>query len=296
MLARSRIWFYGMVRSMKRAIGIASMVLAANCAAQQAARKPFQSQATSSIVYRVDKGEEIIETTNVAWQVTGTDIPGRPKNERLVLRITAKQTQTLGDIGSDAKVTVEAWTMGMDLESKPRYSVTQTGVEAHTLENALLQFGCGTEEVEWWSVYQLGTGKHLFDTHVPLVNFSTSRDIFTSRYGGLDVPPDDATDVRLKEPHIVAVLVYASSQTVIREALITADDVNRAKGLRSYADTHRTVTLRESPSLPPILRIRFVSNDKAEKETLLEVPITKDDLDLDAAKVPAGLQVKAWKR
>jgi hypothetical protein len=56
------------------------------------------------------------------------------------------------------------------------------------------------------------------------------------------------------------------------------------------------VTLRESPSLPPILRIRFVSNDKAEKETLLEVPITKDDLDLDAAKVPAGLQVKAWKR
>jgi hypothetical protein len=45
-----------------------------------------------------------------------------------------------------------------------------------------------------------------------------------------------------------------------------------------------------------VLRIRFLSNDKVEKETLLEVPITKDDLDLAAAKVPVGLHVKVWKR
>jgi hypothetical protein len=45
-----------------------------------------------------------------------------------------------------------------------------------------------------------------------------------------------------------------------------------------------------------VLRTRFVSNDKMEKETLLEVPIAKDDLDLAAAKVPAGLHAKAWKR
>jgi hypothetical protein len=91
-------------------------------------------------------------------------------------------------------------------------------------------------------------------------------------------------------------VVYASTEKVIREAMITADDVNRAKELRSYFDTRRTLTLRESPSLPPVLRLRFLSNDKVEKETLVEVPITKDDLDLAAAKVPAGLHVKAWKR
>lgn len=265
-------------------------------AAQQAAKKPFQAQGTSSIAYRVDKDEEIVETTNVAWQVTGTDIPGRPKSERLVLRTTAKETQVLGDIGSDATVTVEAWAMGSDLQSKPLYSVTQTGLEAHTLENALWQFSRGTEEVEWWSIHQLGTGRHLFDTYVPPVNFSISREFFISRYGALDVPPDDATDARLNEPHVIAVVVYASTEKVIREAMITADDVNRARELRSYSDTRRTLTLRETPPLPPVLRIRFVSNDKVEKETLVEVPITKDDLDLAAAKVPASLHVKAWKR
>jgi hypothetical protein len=275
---------------------MASMILVATGAAQQTAKKPFQAQGTSGIAYRVDRDEEIVETTNVAWQVTGTDIPVRPKNERLVLRTIAKQTQVLGDIGTDATVTIEAWPMGADLHSKPLYSVTQTGLEAHTLENALLQFSRGTEEVEWWSLHQLGTGRHLFDTYVPPVNFSTSREFFISRYGALDVPPDDATDARLNEAHIVAVLVYASTEKVIREAMITDDDVNRAKELRSYADTRRTLTLRESPSLPPVLRIRFVSNDKVEKETLLEVPITRDDLDLAAAKVPAGLHVKAWKR
>src|ERR1039458_9338073 len=189
---------------MTRAIWAASMILVATGAAQQTAKKPFQAQGTSTIAYRVDKDEEIVETTNVAWQVTGTDIPDRPKNGRLVLRTTAKEMQVLGDIGTDATVTVEAWPMGSDLHSKPLYSVTQTGLEAHTLEGALWQFSRGTEEVEWWSIHQLGTGRHLFDTYVPLVIFSTSRELFISRYGALDVPPDDATDARLNEPHVVA--------------------------------------------------------------------------------------------
>jgi hypothetical protein len=281
---------------MPRAIWIASTILVVTFAAQEAARRPFQSQGKSSIVYRLDNGEEIVEITNVAWQVTGTHVPGRPKNEHLVLRTTASERQVLGDIGSDSTVTVEAWPMGGELQTKPLYSVTQTGLEVHTLENALLQFTRGTEEVEWWSVHLLGTGQHLFDTYVPPVNFSTSRELFVSRYGALDVPPDDSADTRLKEPHIVAVLVYASTEKVIREALITADDVNRAAELRSYADTRRTLTLRESPSLPPVLRIRFLSNGKVEKQTILEVPIANDDLDLAAATVPAGLHVKAWKR
>jgi hypothetical protein len=281
---------------MTRAIWIASTILLATGAAQEPGRKPFQWQASSSIAYRSDKGEETVEIVNVAWQVTGTEIPGRPRNERLVLRTAARGRQVLGDIGSDATVTVEAWPMGADLQSKPLYSVTQTGIEAHTLENALVQFARGTEEVEWWSVHQLGTGRHLFDTYVPAVNFSLSRELLISRYGALDVPPDGAADARLKEPHIVAVLIYASAEKVIREAFITADDVNRAEELRSYADTRRTLTLRESPSLPPVLRIRFLSNGKVEKQTLLEVPVVKDDLDLAAATVPAGLHVKAWQR
>jgi len=290
------VGFRAIVEGMTRSIWMLSMILAADCAAQQGIKKPFQAQATSSISYHTEKDEEIVETTSVGWQVSGTDIPGRPRNERLVLRTTAKEKQVLGDIGSEATVTVEAWPLGADLKTKPIYSVTQTGLEAHILDSNLWQFARGTEEVEWWSLHQLGTGKHLFDTYVPPLIFSTSREFFISRYGALDVPPDDAADARMKEPHVVAVLVYASAEKVIREALITAEDVTRAAELRSYADTHRTLTLRETPSLPPVLRIRFLSNDKVEKETLLEVPIAKDDLDLPAAKVAPGLRVQAWKR
>ena len=92
---------------MIRAIWIASTILVLTGVARQTAKKPFQSQAGSSIAYRSDKDEEIVEIANVAWQVTGTDIPGRPKAERLMLRTTARERQVLGDIGSDATVTVK---------------------------------------------------------------------------------------------------------------------------------------------------------------------------------------------
>lgn len=271
------------------------MVLCAARLDMAQAPKPFQAQSASTIAYRVEKDEQIVESVNVAYSVTGTDVPGRPKNERLVLRTTARSKQVLGDIGEEATVTAEAWPLGAGLHTKPLYTLSETGVEAHTLENALWQFARGTEEVQWWSIYQLGTGRHLFDTYVPPINFSISREFVVSRYGALDVPPDDAADARMKEPHVVAVVVYASPEKVIREALITCDDVPRAKELRSYADTTRTLTLRESPSLPPVLRIRFVSNTPQARETLLELPVIKDDLDVGNAKVPAGMHIKAWK-
>jgi len=88
---------------MTRAIWIASTILVATGAAQQPAKKPFQSQASSSIAYRSDKEGEIVEIANVAWQVTGTDIPVRPRNERLVLRTTARERQVLENIGSTPK-------------------------------------------------------------------------------------------------------------------------------------------------------------------------------------------------
>jgi hypothetical protein len=281
---------------MTRAKWMLPLALAATAAAWQPAKKPFQAQGSSTISYHVDEDEEIVETTNITWHVTGTDIPGRPKTERLVLRTTTKEKEVLGDIGSDSTVTIEAWPLGADFKTKPIYAITETGLEGRVFENTLLQFSRGTEEVDWWSIYRLGTGQHLFDTHVPPIIFSTTREFFIPRFGALDVPPDDTKDARLKEPHVVAVLIYASEEKVIREAMITADDTNRAAELRSFADTHCTLALRETPSLPPVLRLRFLTNDKVEKETLLEIPIAKDDIDVTAARLPAGLHIKLWKR
>ncbi len=135
----------------------------------------------------------------------------------------------------------------MDLKQKPLYSIRYTGLEGQTVEQALFVGSRGAEEVDWWSVYKLGNGQHLFDTYVPLLKFSISRNIQTERYVGLEVPPDDTSDVRLKEPHVVSVLTYASEGRVIREALLTCDDPKQAQLLRSYADVTREAALVEGP-------------------------------------------------
>jgi hypothetical protein len=74
---------------------------------------------------------------------------------------------------------------------------------------------------------------------VPLVQFSIARGIQTLRYVLLEVPPDDTSDARLKDPHVVAVLTYAAAERVIREALTSSDDPKQAIRLRFYANARR---------------------------------------------------------
>ena len=44
------------------------------------------------------------------------------------------------------------------------------------LDGEVLQISRGLEEVEWWSIYKLANGEHLFDTYTPLLKFSISRE------------------------------------------------------------------------------------------------------------------------
>ena len=76
------------------------------------------------------------------------------------------------------------------------------------------------------------------------------------RYAGLEVPEDNHKDARLREPHVVAVLSYASDAKVIREALITCDDVKQAALLRSFADETRMLADNGGKSL----RLTFTQN------------------------------------
>ncbi|MGA2329143.1 MAG: hypothetical protein ABSH05_23015 [Bryobacteraceae bacterium] len=277
------------------AVAPALFVPLAAAADTKTARKPFRAQASSTILYGVANGEETVEIQNVAYEVAGDHIPGRPPEERLVLRTTTHTKEVLGDIGMQAAVTLEAWPFGLGLEQKPLYSITLDGVEVRVTSNALLVFERGTEEVSWWSIHKLGNGGHLFDTYVPLLEFSLSREILTPRYIGLEVPPDDTPDARLKEPHVVGVLIYASAERVIREALITCDDPQRARLLRSYADVERTVSLLEGPK--HTIRISFTPSYPAEP-TVVEalVPLAADDLDLARARLAPGMHLRAWQR
>jgi len=275
--------------------GIALVLVITGIAFAQT-HKPFQSQSPASVVYGVNKdGQQTVEIENVAYEVTATAVPGRPQNERLLLRTTTRTKQVVDDIGMEASTTVEAWPLGVDPSQKPLYALQVKGVDCKTVDGALLVILRGLEDTEWWSVYKLGTDERLFDTYTPLLGFSIRRDIQTMRYVGFEDPPDDAADARLREPHVVGVLTYASAERVLREALITSDDPKQAAMLRSFADATRSVSLVETPARG--LKIAISRNYPSAPSTVsLTVPIVRDDLDLAHAQMPAHLHLAWFKR
>lgn len=196
--------------------------------------KPFQSQSAAGVTYGVNKdGQQTVVITNVGYEATSTAVPGRPQDERLLVRTTTRTKQVVDEIGMEASTTVEAWPLGIDPKQKPLYALKVDGIDSKIVDGALLVILRGLEDTEWWSVYKLGTGERLFDTYVPLLGFSIRRDVQTMRYAGFDAPEDDGADTRLREPHVVGVLIYASAERVVREALITSDDPKQAQTLRS---------------------------------------------------------------
>jgi hypothetical protein len=239
------------------------------------------AQPASSYRYTVKGDEKTVEITNVHY-----DIAGRADNT-LVVRETTHSKQVMGDIGMEASTTIEAWRLGTDIKQKPLYAVTVEGSESRVVENELFVVSRGLEEVEWWSVYRLANGAHLFDTYVPLVKLGE----VDERYAGLEVPEDGAKDARLREPHVVAVLSYASEAKVIREVLITCDDLKQAPLLRSFADETRKLT-----EVGKSLRLTFTQADASAHAVVMTIPIAKDDLDLAHAQLPPHLHIAAWKR
>ncbi len=238
--------------------------------------QPFQSQSPSSVVYGVNKdGQRTVEITNVAYEVTG------PSDKRLLLRTRTRTKEVIGEIGMEASTTAEAWPLGVDLKQNPLYTLKTDGMEAKTVDGALLVILRGLEDTRWWSVYRLGTGERLFDTYVPLLGFSIRRDIQTTRYVGLEVPTrGDA----------VALLTYASAEHVLRQALITSDDANQAQTLRSFADASRWVTLVDTPA--QALKISISQNYPSAPATVsIIVPIVRDDMDLAHAQMPPHLHI-----
>jgi len=225
-------------------------------------------------------------------------VTGRPRGSRLVLRTTTHSTEVLGDKGIDATVTMEAWPLGTDLQSKALYTVKLPAVGAQTLEGALWLVDRGIDpDTTWWSVYKLGTGQHLLDTFVELLRFSISRETLMQRYAGLDVPADDTTDSRLKDQHVIAVLGYASAERMIREALITCDNQERATDLRSYADSSRQLSVVERAAGQQALRVSFSANYPSPPNPVaISIPIIKDDLDLSRAELPTGFHVATFRR
>ena len=268
---------------------------------------PVTAQSASNFSYETKDDQQTVTITNVTFQAIDPYLPGHKDTQRLVLRTATRTTEVIDDIGIQGSVTVEAWPLGTDLGQKPTYGITVGAAGAKVMSQSILVFDRGLEEVQWWSVYDIEKGQHLFDTYVPPVEFSISREFDTPRFAGFETPPDDAADKRLTEPHVVGVLTYASAERVIREALLTCDDPKRADSFRSYADATRELALIEGP-VPPAkgktqpeptrtLKITFSQSYPAPPNPVTAlIPIGKDDLDLANAKLPACLHATAWKR
>jgi hypothetical protein len=114
--------------------------------------RPLQTQSPSSLSYSsAPDGSETAEIRNVSYEVTGTQVPGRPPDKSRLLE--------------------------SDIRQKPLYAMTVTGEDGRTLDNALFVASRRLEEVAWWS------------------NLIT-------RYAGLQIPPDDEADARLKKSNV----------------------------------------------------------------------------------------------
>lgn len=242
---------------------IAALSISASLYAQSAVVEAFGS---SSLLLKRTNSSEFLDIHNVTFEVTG----------QLLLRQTTHIRQVVGDKGVDGTVTLEAWPFPGDLKQKPVYSLSIAGVKGELYDGALFVISRGLEEVEWWSVYKLGSGEHLFDSHVPVVRCG-------ERYVGLNVPPDDTPDARLKRPGTVAVVEFATADLLIRRALITHEDAEQARLLRSYFDSVRKLSLTEGPQLG--LRIEI-------NQMPLLIPIERDDLALKGAKLPPKFHVE----
>lgn len=248
------------------------------------------ARSASSFSYHEKDGEKTVEITNAAYQVTQVY---EPRQSWFVLRTTTRSKEVLDEKGWDSKVTLEAWPMGADINQKPLYALELKGSEAVLLGGGLWQVldEATDPDVPIWSVYQVATGRPLFQSFVAPISMRVATDrahqLFEDRYAGMYVPPDDAPDARLRDKHVVAVLSYASAGGVLREALLTCDDASRAVNLRSYADTERSLTFIDSPET---VQVRF------KPGPTVRIPVSDKDFDWTHAIVPVGLHLNPWKR
>ena len=78
----------------------------------------------------------------------------------------------------------------------------------------------------------------------------------------------------------------------MREALLTSDDRQQARLLRSYADVTRTLSVNTGT-----IKLIFTENYPSPPNIVeVLIPVKGDDLDLANAKLPPRMHASAWRR
>ncbi len=208
------------------------------------------AQDPSTISVKGKKGEELITIRNVSYEVSGG----------LVLRKTEHTSQVTNEKGVTAATLVEAWPIGADLASKPRWTLRAPGVDARNYDGLLLTISHDLEDGGWWSIFRLSDAQPLFHTHVPVLRVPD-----TGAYAGVEVPPDG--DARLaKNDSLIGIVHIAESNGAVRHIELECKNEKRAALLRSYWDVRRTLTAAKSA-------LQLVFHDAAPDVTL-SIPLS----------------------
>jgi hypothetical protein len=187
-----------------------------------------------------------------------TEVAGPPE-ARLTLRRTESTERIPDEKGMEA-LTELAVSRG----GKLLYTLKVEGFDGRPLDDTLYVIARGVEDVEWWSVYRLADGRHLFDSHVPLSRFAPGR------YAGFEVPEDG--DPRLRDSHLFGIVTIATAAGEVRRFPLRAKDPRLAMRLRSYWDAQRTLRFDAARA------VLLLTITGGEPDYRLEIPVRDGDI------------------
>ncbi len=226
--------------------------------------------------------------------------------DRMLLRLHVTQTWDVNSPEGQGHVRLDAFDVKTGTAGKPLYTVEAEGADGHVLADCLLQIDRGLEDLEWWQINDLASGTLLFETMAEPLIFATLDDdqIRSIRAVGFYVPPDDETDKRLADPHVVGLLTLATDGKIATRLLVTASDPAKAAELRSYWDERRYLAVVETGK-PGALGAATTEQPLSKRPLsvelswpvaglALQLPIGPTGLKTEAAVIPDGLKVAPW--
>jgi hypothetical protein len=229
---------------------------------------------------RVRDGRLDGRLVNVNFRMVMVPVAGDPRPRRLLLRLAVTDGDAFASGPAEGRVRLDAWPLNDadDINKAAMYTIVAPGRSASIEDDSTLVVEHGIRR----SVYALASGTWLYDTDAVVATFSLEGE--RRRVVAVATAEDDMP------AGSVAVLTYATNQTVLKRVLVTASDPARARLLRSSVSMTRAVARMED-STRRILDLPLPSGT-------VRIPMNGDDLDLAHAQLPAGLglaELKAWR-
>lgn len=217
---------------------------------------------------------------NVGFRMAMVPVPGEPRPRRLLLRLEVTDSDVFAAGRAEGRVRLDAWPLeGADDLKKPAlYTIVAPGRAAAVEEDGTLVVERGTRR----SIYALGSGSWLYDAESAVSSFSLEGE--RRRVVAVSSAEDDMP------AGAVAVLTYATNQTVLKRVLLTASDPTRARLLRNSVGLSRAVARFEDATRRTL--------DLPLPAGTVRIPMNGDDLDLARAQMPAGLalaELRPWR-